>query len=109
MVVADDTSRALSLGGESDRQRRPHGDHAGHQCRLQLTLRAPKVCNNAMKRVTAFAVLLVVLAAPAWAGFDEGVAAYKRGDDATALREFRVLAAQGSVANSFEHVETVIL
>ncbi len=48
-----------------------------------------------MKRVTAFAVLLVVLAAPAWAGLDEGVAAHKRGDYATALREFRVLAEQG--------------
>ncbi len=48
-----------------------------------------------MKRVTAFAVLLVVLAAPAWAGWDEGVAAHKRGDYATALREFRVLAEQG--------------
>ena len=38
-----------------------------------------------MKRVIAFAVLLVVLAAPAWAGFDEGVAAHKRGDYATAM------------------------
>ncbi len=50
-----------------------------------------------MKRVTAFAVLLVVLAAPAWAGWDEGVAAHKRGDYVTALREFRVLAEQGTV------------
>ncbi len=48
-----------------------------------------------MKRVIAFAVLLVVLAAPAWAGFDEGVAAYERGDYAAALREFRALAEQG--------------
>ncbi len=48
-----------------------------------------------MKRVTAFAVLLVVLATPAWAGWDEGIVAYHRGDYATALREFRVLAAQG--------------
>ena len=48
-----------------------------------------------MKRVTAFAVLLVVLAAPAWAGFDEGLAAYDRGDYVTALREFRLLAEQG--------------
>ena len=36
------------------------------------------------------------LTAPAWAGLDEGVAAYKRGDYATALREFRALAEQGS-------------
>ncbi len=54
-----------------------------------MTLHAPKVCNTAMKRVAAFAVLLVVLAAPAWAGFDEGQAAYNRGDYATALRECR--------------------
>ncbi len=31
------------------------------------------------------------LTAPAWAGFDEGLAAYNRGDYATALREFRPL------------------
>ena len=55
-----------------------------------------EACNTAMKRVTAFAVLLVVLAAPAWAGWDEGVAAHKRGDYVTALREFRVLAGQGN-------------
>ena len=40
-------------------------------------------------------VLLLMLAAPAWAGFDDGVTAYRRGDYATALREFRPLAAQG--------------
>ncbi len=48
-----------------------------------------------MKRVTAFAVLLVSLAAPAWAGWDEGLAAYTRGDYATARRECRVLAEKG--------------
>ncbi len=31
------------------------------------------------------------LTAPAWAGFNEGVAAYQRGDYATALREWRPL------------------
>ncbi len=36
------------------------------------------------------------LTAPAWAGFDEGVAAAKRGDYATALREWRPLAEQGN-------------
>ncbi len=35
------------------------------------------------------------LTAPAWAGFDEGFAAYQRGDYATALREWRPLAKQG--------------
>ncbi len=36
------------------------------------------------------------LTAPAWAGFDEGMAAAKRGDYATALREWRPLAKQGN-------------
>ncbi len=41
------------------------------------------------------------LAAPAWAGFDEGVAAYKRGDYATAIREWRPLAEQGDAEAQF--------
>ena len=46
----------------------------------------------------AVVVLLFALGAPsAWAGWDEGMAAYKRGDYATALREFRPLANQGDV------------
>ncbi len=36
------------------------------------------------------------LTAPGWAGMWEGKAAYKRGDYATALREWRPLAEQGS-------------
>ncbi len=36
------------------------------------------------------------LTAPARAGFDEGEAAYQRGDYATALREWRPLAEQGN-------------
>ena len=48
-----------------------------------------------MKRVISALVFLIGLAAPAWAGFDEGVAAYERGDYETALREFRPLAEQG--------------
>ncbi len=48
-----------------------------------------------MKRTLATAFLCLLLATPAWAGFDEGVAAYKRGDYATALREFRPPAEQG--------------
>jgi len=39
--------------------------------------------------------LTLGLTAPAWAGWDEGVAAYQRGDYATALRELRPLAEQG--------------
>ncbi len=46
--------------------------------------------------VLCAAVLLVTaVASPVLADFDEGVAAYKRGDYATAQREFRVLAEQG--------------
>ncbi len=41
------------------------------------------------------------LTAPAWAGWDEGVAAAKRGDYATALREWRPLAEQGVAKAQF--------
>ncbi len=65
---------------------------------MRKPMMALVVCNAAMKRLAAFAVLLVVLAAPAWAGFAEGKAAHERGDYATALREWRPLAAQGNAA-----------
>ena len=45
-----------------------------------------------LKRIIAIAVLMFGLAGPAWADFDEGGAAYKRGDYATALREWNALA-----------------
>ena len=48
-----------------------------------------------MKRIALALVLLVSLAAPACAGFDEGWAAYQRGDYETALRELKPLAEQG--------------
>ncbi len=41
------------------------------------------------------------LTAPAWAGLDEGMAAAKRGDHATALREWRPLAEQGNAKAQF--------
>ncbi len=41
------------------------------------------------------------LTAPAWAGFDEGMAAYQRGDYATALRDWRPLAEQGNANAQF--------
>ncbi len=41
------------------------------------------------------------LTAPAWAGWDEGVAAAKRGDYATAHREWRPLAEQGNANAQF--------
>ena len=48
-----------------------------------------------MKRIALAVVLLVSLAASAWAGFDEGFAAYERGDYETALREWEPLAEHG--------------
>ncbi len=41
------------------------------------------------------------LTVPASAGYDEGVATYKRGDYATALREWRPLAKQGNANAQF--------
>ena len=48
-----------------------------------------------MKRFVLTFAILIGLAAPAWAGFAEGYAAFERGDYATALREWRPLAEQG--------------
>ncbi len=48
-----------------------------------------------MKRIALAVALFVSLAAPAWAGFDEGMAAYKRGDYETAIQEWKPLAKQG--------------
>ncbi len=48
-----------------------------------------------------FAGFTLGLTAPAWAGFDEAVAAYHRGDYATALRELRPLAEQGNAGAQY--------
>ena len=48
-----------------------------------------------MKRFALVFVFLVGLAAPVWADFEDGKAAYQRGDYTTALREWRPLAEQG--------------
>lgn len=48
-----------------------------------------------MRRIGFAVILLVSLSAPAWADLEEGVAAYERGDYATAYREFLPLAEQG--------------
>ena len=54
--------------------------------------------NMGMKRILT-ALLLLTLAAPAWRqDYEKGMAAYDRGDYATALREFRPLAEQGHVS-----------
>ena len=43
----------------------------------------------------------LAFAAPTWADFDEGVAAYNRGNYETAIREFRSLAEQGDSIAQF--------
>ncbi len=48
-----------------------------------------------MKRIALAVALLASLAAPVRAGFDEGWAAYDRGDYETALQEWGPLAEQG--------------
>ncbi len=40
-------------------------------------------------------ILAILCTAPVWAGFEEGMAAYDRGDYATTLKEWRPLAEQG--------------
>src|SRR5437016_1266347 len=45
--------------------------------------------------VGSFVLLSLGIALRAWAGFDEGIAAFSRGDYATALREWLPLAQQG--------------
>lgn len=46
-------------------------------------------------RILATLVLVTASAAPVWAGFEEGMAAYERGDYAATLKEWRPLAEQG--------------
>ena len=47
------------------------------------------------------AMVVVLVAAPAWADFQAGLEAYLRGDYATALTEFRPLAQQGNAKAQF--------
>lgn len=53
-----------------------------------------------MKKWT-MALVLAALASSAWAGFDEGVEAYKKKDFQTALKEFTPLANQGDARAQF--------
>ena len=48
-----------------------------------------------MTRLMLVMICWLALAAPAWAGYDAGLAAYQRGDYETAVREFQPLARQG--------------
>ena len=50
---------------------------------------------------TLAVVALLFSAGSAWADWDDGVAAYKRGDYVTAYQEFRPLAEQGDAKTQF--------
>ena len=54
-----------------------------------------------MTRIALAVALLVSLAVPVWAGYDEGLAAFERGDYETAVREFELLAEQGDADAQF--------
>ncbi len=54
-----------------------------------------------MKRTFATIFVCLVLSTPVWAGFDDGLAAAKRGDYAAALREWLPLAEQGNAAAQY--------
>ncbi len=56
---------------------------------------------HALIRALLTGVLAVTLATSAWAGFDEGWAAYESGDYATALEELLPLAEQGDAGALF--------
>ncbi len=53
------------------------------------------------KRLAIAAALMATLAAPAWAGIEEGYDAYERGDYAAAFREWLPLAEAGSAEAQF--------
>jgi TPR repeat protein len=48
-----------------------------------------------MPRILFSLVLIALCAAPVWAGFEEGIAAYERGEYLTTLNKWRPLAEQG--------------
>ena len=54
-----------------------------------------------MKRIALAAALLVSLAGPAWAGFDEDLAALEHSEFEMAVREFELLAEQGDADAQF--------
>ncbi|MEL0108339.1 MAG: tetratricopeptide repeat protein [Rhodospirillaceae bacterium] len=56
---------------------------------------------SALSRITLVFIVLLLAASVAAADFEKGVAAYDRGDYATALREWRPLAKQGDAIAQF--------
>ncbi len=70
--------------------------HSGATSTGRKTMTTPKAKLAGLALVSALcAGFTLGLTAPACAGWDEGLAAYQRGDYATALREIRPLAEQG--------------
>jgi len=60
------------------------------------------LCYTPTMKPLVLAVLLVLaFVVPAWAGFDEGVAAYKSGDYEKAFKEFRALGEGGHVGAQY--------
>ena len=64
-------------------------------------MRAISIRRRLLPSLGAMALLLWLSAVPGWAGFEEGLQAYKNGDYATAAREWLPLAQQGDVRAQF--------
>lgn len=63
---------------------------------------AVATARNVLRYLTiGFALLTLLTASIAWAGLDEGVTAYNKGDYPKALREFRPLAQEGDASAQF--------
>ncbi len=66
-----------------------------------MTISAKEISNMGMKRILA-ALLLLMLAAPAWGqDYEKGLEAYEQRDYAAALNEFLPLAEQGHAEAQF--------
>ena len=76
---------------ESHRHRRP--TRTRRACDRVPNMASPR--DRAIQRLVLVIALLCALAVPARAGYEEGRAAYQRGDYATAVREWRPLAERG--------------
>ena len=59
-------------------------------------IRGPRAYRGAVRRG-----VILGMTTPAWTGWDEAVAAYQRGDYATAIRKFRPLAEQGDAGAQY--------
>ena len=64
-------------------------------------MRTVSVRRRLLPSLGGLALLLWLSAVPGWAGFEEGLQAYKNGDYATAAREWLPLAQQGEARAQF--------